>query len=491
MNKNIFSHTRRILIFLSFFFLIHDVVLAEQGQTGIYALTLDQATRLAIMNNMDIQIATYDLEVAKTYSLEARSIYDTFLSAQAGYQKNKERVNSAFSANKSLTNHYQVSLSKALPTGTTVTVDQTHERSWSDSAYVPESPSYDSAIGLTIEQDLGKNFFGLQDRGSIRIADINADNFRYSSLDKIERSIVQVQEAYWDLLLKQQNLQTKQDVLAQAFDLFDLNQRKIKDRLIESPELLASQASYEQKKIDVAIAENQLSVAQNVLKFLLLIDGDITVIAKDSFLLSQVNEDLQSSLAVAFDYRRDYQQARNFIKLKGILLSMNKNNIWPDINVRASLIRNGLGGDFYESSENITRQDNPNFLAQVKVSFPLENRSARALLSRANLENAQALLELKWLERRIMTSIADQVRTCNILKEQARSQSMVADLEFKKYQELKKIFLHGRSDMDTLIRYQTQASSAHEQADLMAFRYQLALIHLRVLEGSLLNTYWP
>jgi len=454
-------------------------------------LSLEEVSRLALENNFDIQIAKFDAKIARTRNQEAVSLYDTYLNAQVDYHKNKSKSSSAFAGNKTITNDYNIGVSKKLPTGTTVTVDQTNNRTWSDSAYVTTNPSHDSSLGLTIDQELGKNFFGIQDRGNIKITQLDVQNSEYVSLDKIEKSLFDVQVAYWDVALAQEILRIENEVLAQAKKLYDTNQKKINDGLIEQPEFIASETNYKQKLIDVSIAKNTLETKKNILKILLNISDDMSdVLPSQELSIQDKQETLEKSLRKAFSQRRDYSQALNTIKMKKINLSMKNNNAWPEINLKASMVRNGLGDHFKQSVTNITQENNPDFLASLSVSFPLENRSAKAQLKKAEYEKAQALLSLKLLERTIMISIVDQVRECNILRENAKGQKEIADLETKKFFELQKIFNYGRSDIDTLIRYQREASLAHQKAALAAFNYHVTLIKLRLAEGDLLTEYW-
>ncbi|MFT7538970.1 MAG: outer membrane protein TolC, partial [Lysobacterales bacterium] len=66
----------------------------------------------------------------------------------------------------------------------------------------------------------------------------------------------------------------------------------------------------------------------------------------------------------------------------------------------------------------------------------------------------------------------------------------VADLQEKKVREEEKRFSKGRSNTDTLIRFQEdmiQARLSKAQAD---YAYHVALVNLNKEEGSLLKEYW-
>ena len=66
----------------------------------------------------------------------------------------------------------------------------------------------------------------------------------------------------------------------------------------------------------------------------------------------------------------------------------------------------------------------------------------------------------------------------------------IADLQDQKLKEEEKRFKRGRSDTDTIIRFQEDLNQARLLAAEAKFLYQEELINLRQAEGSLLNEYW-
>ncbi|MDD3375282.1 MAG: TolC family protein [Candidatus Omnitrophica bacterium] len=469
-----------------------DRIVADSLSLGKpYVLSLDEVSQIALRNNFDIQIARYDAEIAKTKKGEAQSIYDTVLTAEAAYRKDKSAKTSSFSGSRSVTNDYDVGINKKLPTGTTLSLDQTNNRTWTDSSYVTTNPSHDSSLGFTVSQDLGRNFFGIQDRGDIKVTQIDIQNLQYVSLGKIEQSLSDVQIDFWGLVLALDFVKIEKDMLVQAERLYLINKEKLADGLVEQPDFLASEANYKQRVADVWVAENSAKTRMNALKLGLNLTQDMSDIMPANDLILQEQESrIETSLINAFEHRRDYRQALNDVRMRNIKLSMKKNNAWPEINLSASMARNGLGDNFKESIENISREDHPDFLALLKVSVPLENRKAKSQLKKAELEKAQALVALKMTERTIMINVVDQVRLCNTLFAKAKQQKEIAELQSKKLQEQEKIFSYGRSDVDTIIRYQQDALVAEKQASQSLFDYQASLIDLKVQEGVLLQQYW-
>ena len=138
----------------------------------------------------------------------------------------------------------------------------------------------------------------------------------------------------------------------------------------------------------------------------------------------------------------------------------------------------------------IIDEDNPEFFTSLSVSVPLENRDAKAKLKQAEFEKAKALLDAKYLERKIAIEIVDQARECEIFYERLVSLKKAADLQTQKAAAQEKIFNQGRSDSDVVIRYQEDALAARVRAVNAFYEYYEALIDLKKKEGSLLVEHW-
>ncbi len=469
-------------------------VSADDGESAVrktYQLSFEETTELALLNNFDIQLTKYDTWIARTDKKVARSIYDTILEAEVKYRNDQSKQSSTLAGTKALDNDYNLGVSKLLPTGTTVSVDMDNNRNWTDSSVSSSPLTHGSTLGVTIEQDLGKNFLGIQDRGDVKVTLVDIENAEYTTLDKIEQSIAEVQKAYWDLVLEIELVKIQEDMVAEARKLYNLNKEKLKDGLVEIPEAIASETNYKSRKNTLILVENRVKAKTNVLKLLLNIEEDIDIEPIESFDLSaNGKEEVLLALSKAFEHRQDYKKAQKTIESKDIKLTMKKNNMWPEINLTATLEQNGLGDHFKHAVTQITEENNPDFYAGLKITFPLENRAAKGELKAAELQKAKALLELKLLERQIAIDITDHVRDCNVFKEIAGNSQEIASLQAQKLEGEVKRFGYGRSDTDTVIRFQEDLVLARSVVAEAIRRYQGALVDLRKKEGTLLKKYF-
>jgi outer membrane protein TolC len=281
-------------------------------------------------------------------------------------------------------------------------------------------------------------------------------------------------------------------MLTQAQQLYELNVEKSKDGLVEAPEVIASEANYQERLNDLRIAQNELTTKNNILKLLLNVtDNATTLVPVESFDLLPEQKTLDDSLKEAFDHRRDYQQAMNDIKAKNIQLSINQNNIWPEINLTASFARNGISRHSFRTAvEKISDEDNPDLFLGVTFNVPIENKEAKAELKKAELEKAKALVAIKLVERTIATEIINQLQTCRVFQEVAANTQRVAELEAQKLGGETKRFQQGRSTTDTIIRFQEDVLESRWASARAMFDYQVSLIELQKKQGTLLRRYW-
>ncbi len=461
------------------------------AESPMVRLSVDDVTRIALDNNFDIQLAKYDAWIKATDGMKSESIFDTIFNAEVSYREDESARATTFSGTRTVENDYNIGFAKKLPSGTSLNLAMTNARDVTNSTFSTSPVTRESTLELSVVQAMGKNFLGMQDRGTIKLTEIDIENSEFTSLDKLEATVAEVQQAYWDLVLQAERVEIERDMVEQAKKLYDLHQKQLKDGLVEIPDAIASEANYQRTLNRLTLAQNTYQRKLNVVKLLLnRTDLDVVIEPTDKLQLAGSQTATMESLDLALKNRRDFKQAMNLIKARDIQLSMKKNNLWPEINLTASLARNGLGDSFNDAATKISEEDNPNFFAGLTFEIPLENRSARAELKAAELEKARILLNTKYLERRITIEIVDQVRDCNIFREVAQNEIAISDLQIQKLEEEQKRFNLGRSNTDIIIRFQEDVIQARLSAAEAKYRYQTALIDLKRKESTLLSRYW-
>lgn len=476
------------VVFFWIFFLIftNNEIFAEDEK--ILNLDINQVTELALENNFDIQIYRLDKSISEKDLLKSQSVYDTILGASYKYDEDRLERSSVIMGRRSTEISQAGSLKKKLPTGTILSLDFDHVRQATDSTFSSLNPHHETSAGISILQPLAKNALGIIDRNTIKITGLDVQSSGYTSLNKIELELAQTQRSYWALVLARRHLMLANDMLENTRTLYEANKRNFDMGMVELPEFYAVQADLHQETNAVLIAENSLHNALNLIRYKLNLSDDAIIIPVDDFSAAQITSSFTDVMSTALTNRRDYRIAKNDVKAMRMDVEMKKNALWPQIDLRASLMKNGLDQKFSSSIREITSKDQPRYTIEVVFSFPLEDRHARAEYSQAELEAVKALVNLKKTECLIFVEANDAFIDAKRIYDSVRLSRLSADLEHKKYLGEEDRFNKGRSDTDRLLRYQHDYINAELLYLKSLYEYENSIIVLNVAMNNLLKT---
>jgi len=454
-------------------------------------LSLDDATKLALRNSLDVQIAKFDAYIKQASLGEAESIFDTFLTVEASYDHDKQMDPIVSSANRQTEVFFSAGVEKKLPTGTTVTLDAANSRSNTNSSTVITNPYNEASAQFGVVQQLGRNFFGLADRSQIKITKIDIENSELISLDDIENCLADVQIAYWSFVLKTKELAIAEDMLKQSEQLYNIYKEKYSLGLAERSDFLAVEALMYTRKNEVEVEKLVKETEKNNLLFLIN-NGDFSqnLEAEDVLDCSLEEVSLAESLKDAISHRRDYERIANDLRKNGIEIVVKKNALWPQIDLSATYSRNNIAGNRRKSWEDISQNSNDEVLVKIDIKFPLENREAKSSLEQESINKQRILLELKKVERNILREINNNVSKVNTLIRQVKLFQFTVGLHKEKLAEQIKRVNYGRSNSDILITYEQDLLNARLQLATYYYRYRVSLVELELFKNSLLDKYW-
>ncbi|MFH1460122.1 MAG: TolC family protein [Candidatus Omnitrophota bacterium] len=481
-----------IILVIIFTMRVSSPVFAQPKTGQAVSLSLKETSELALKNNLDIQIAKFDAYINRTALPESESVFDTYLNAYATYLNDQQKTASAFLGTKTVTNVYGVGLTKKTPAGTTLGVELSDSRNFSNSSFTSLSPSHEANVKFTLQQPLGNNFFGLIDRGKIKITRFNIANNDFSTLQRIEEYLAQTQTAYWNLSFAYKQTQIAQKMLEKAETLYKIFQDKQALGLVEAAETCAAEANVQTRQVNLQQAQHQLFAANNELLYLLHEeDLSVQISPTDFFGISKLPPvPLVKILQTAIANRRDYQQAKNNLAAYNIDLKIKENSTWPQIDLNASFAQNGLEASQSTAWDNMSQEDNPELYLGLSVQMSLENRAAAAGREKAQQQKTKALIELKKIEHKIAVEINNAYDQLKNKQQSVQLNKTIVDLQEKKLNFEETRFARGRSNSDTLIRYQDDLLNAQLNFSRANFEYKKAIIDLQLQEGSLLKEYW-
>ena len=290
------------------------------------------------------------------------------------------------------------------------------------------------------------------------------------------------------MALAQEEFRIKKQMFKKAVRLFSQYRWKLKVGLVETGDVLASEANMHIRENELLIALNELKSAEELLKLHLNIKKEMKLIPISSLSDERFNRNFIESLAMAFENRRDYISIKNDIEAKDIKLEMKSNSRFPEIDLRATFTTNGLDSAYYRAMEGVIEDSNPKYYFGIEFKYPLENNSSNSLYEKAALEKTKAILNLQKREREIISDIDNSFRKFSVNRTSISKMERVQNLqEGKLFQEEQK-FKYGRSGSDSLIRYQEDLLNAKLNTQKAYFDYKVSILDLMNAEDSFLKT---
>ncbi|MFC1667141.1 TolC family protein [Candidatus Omnitrophota bacterium] len=459
----------------------------EASNRGTLFISVDNVRLIAINNNLDIKLARLDSKIKGTELSYKEAVFDTILTGEIGYTNDERKQASSIYGSKNITNDYNIGLEKKLKSGTDVTMAFTNKREWTDSSFISLNPYHDSQVEINLTQPIAKNFFGLIDRGDIEIVKREIKNAELDSYIKIENAMILAEKAYWKLVLAREEFKVKKEMLKKSIGLFNQYRKKLKIGLVESGDVLATEANMHVRESDLLMASNELKTAQELLKLRLNIKNDVKLFPVDALSETNLNTTFTESLKAAFKNRRDYISKKNDIGANDMKLKMKSNSRFPEIDLKATFATNGISHKYYHALEGIIEDSNPKYYVGIEFKYPLENNEANSEYEKAQLEKTRAIINLQKTERQIISDVDERFRKCSFNKINISKMRRVENLQKGKLAQEEKRFKYGRSDSDTLIRYQEDLLKATLMTKKSYFNYTASILDLMEAEDTFLK----
>ncbi len=303
--------------------------LQELMRDGKIFLSMDDAVALTLENNLDIGIARYNLNIADTDVLRARSGANTFFGANQGVVQNTpgggvgglggtvgsgtggttaapggigagtnglvsstlgqgvfitsfdpivsgtiqfDRNNLLSSSSFSIpvttqnTNSYNFSYAQGFQTGTNLAVGFSNTRTTTDSPFSSFSPILSSGFQFKLTQHLLQGFGFLPNTRIIRLTKNNREISDVAFRQQIITTVDQIENMYWDLVFAYENVRVKQEELAFSQKTLSDNQRQVQIGTLAPIEVVRAQNTVATDQQSLIQAQTNLDLQQLLMK---------------------------------------------------------------------------------------------------------------------------------------------------------------------------------------------------------------------------------
>jgi outer membrane protein len=460
------------------------------------AMSLADCLQEAMQHNLDMQVQRYNPEIS-LYNLNANyGGYDpTFsFSGQHDYNdsgatfQNGQRI----LGNEINSDNFSSSFNGTLPWGTIYDLGcNVSSTKGTQAGSIPIQNSSGQLGALTLTQPLLKNFWIDQTRLSIRLGKNALQNSEQGVRQQIITSVTAVENAYYELIYAQENIEVQQEALNLAQTQLDQDKQRVQIGTMTPLDEQQDEAQVASSKANLIAAQFEFNKDQNTLKNLLT-DNYIlwhnTLIQPTATLTAMMQLfDLQDSWNKGMTERPDLLQARLNVEKQGIQLKFDYNQLYPSLDLIGSYGYNGSGDNFSGTFNEFDQANTPFWSYGAQFSMPLSNVGARNTYKAGKVTLKQLLLQLKQLEQTVMVEIDNAVKQAQSdyeavdAQREARIHAEAAlDAEQKKYAV-------GKSTTFTVLQLQNTLTTDRANEIRALANYNEDLANLAAEEGSTLE----
>ncbi len=410
---------------------------------GTLDLSLDEAIRMGLENNLDVQVERYSPMIADLDYDAAWGAYDPEFfaeftkrastvptaSALAGGRETRTRSREGFGGLRGVLPFISTEYSGQFDGARRKTTLQ----------FETFSPEYTSGWAVDVSQpvlrDLIWNQPWTQVRSTRLLRDSSAEDFRRAVMDEIQ----QIEDAYWTLIAAAEGLRVANKSLETAAALLEQTKTQYEVGVVSKVEVTEAEAGVSQREVDQIRAENQYRNQQDVLIDLVLgpnLRATSTLELRptdepDDFVPYEV--EVESAVSSAFESRPEYARARRDVEREEVENRFARNQMLPELDGIFRYGETGLSGelnprpnpfpggspraqgDWDQSLDDF--DDSPQYVYGARLSIPFPNTTARANASKSEIELTRSRTTLRRLEQQIIIEVRQAARNLKASQE--------------------------------------------------------------------------
>ena len=387
------------------------------------AMSLEQAVRTAVGNNLAVQIARLQPAITLQDVLTAEAAFDAAFFADADFVRVDEQTTVPVingiplgrPAQRNDSWRFETGVRADLLTGgsASISTELLREDFRTEGVAVSPDPAYRAAVRLGFTQPLLRNFGTDVAQTTIfltrNIQRRAVEDVRINVLDVIE----QTELAYWNLVFAWQDLEIRQWLVDEGIEVRDVLERR-RDFDARPAEHADAVARVEQRQADVIRARRELRAASDALKALindpeLTVGSEAVILPTDVATAEPITYSLADALRTAISNRPEIEQSRLLIGDTIIQQRLAANALLPRLDLFGQVDFTGLE-DSTSSAYSEVGDGFLNLLLGVNFELPIGNRAAEAGVRQARLQRSASLLGYRQSVQQVVLEVKQALR---------------------------------------------------------------------------------
>ena len=487
---------------------------AEQPQTAVRRLSIDEAVAMALEQNVDLQVDRINPQVSDLSISVARSGWTPAFFSNVTNRSQTNPPTDIFGGAATVTNENlssQVGVQQLLPWGgANYTAFWNSGRVTTNNIFSSFNPQLSSTIGFNYTQPLLRNFTIDATRQQVLVSRKNREISEVELQQSISATTRNVKNAYWDLVYAINNYAVQQQSLQLAQQSFRDNRARVEIGTMAPLDIVQAEAEVAQREEAVILAEAAIRRQEDVLRTLVSNPADQPDFwttrlepteSQPTFTPVAIN--VEEAVRNALANRTDLSVSRKRLENNTIAIRYFRNQSMPDVNALVNYSAFGVAGtqfdlsnDFPPTRLNETRRgyggalgdifasDFPTWSFQLQVNYPIGASNAEANLARARLQDSQSRRQLQAGELLVATQIRDLGRNVTTNGQRVESTRAARALAEKRLEAEQKKFTAGMTSAFFVTQAQRDLADARNRELRATIDYLKSMIDFETAQTS-------
>jgi outer membrane protein TolC len=484
-----------------------DATLDALIKDGKLSLSAEDAIRLALENNTDINVERFNPYFTLWGIQQGKAVLNPSVLFSTNINRNVVPAASALQGAPTvfnITTLYNLTVHKPFEPGLDVDVNFNTSRNRTNSIFSSLNPSFTPDMSINFTQHLLKDFGRITRGRVLRIARNNYSISEEAFAASLRDVVTAVLNAYWDVVFNDEDIKVKEASRKLAEIVLDQNKIQAQVGTMAPLDVVQAEAEVAAREEAVVLSQFNKRISEDQLKKLISSRPDPGVIPADIVPTSKPDPpseplpDVKTAIQRAVETRQEIKELLKTQENNKIQVEYTRNQLKPSLDLVAGYSQNGLGGEtilrdysagffnapiigitpggFWDSLDSLFSRRYLGYVLGFTFRIPIGNDDARA-------SSAQAQINYKQGEARIASQrqqIALEVRQAyqNI----AMNQALVRTAEVTvRYQQQR---LQGEQDKYALGATTTR-SIIEAQRDLQDAQSRLLLAKINLIKNRI------
>lgn len=494
-----------------------DAALEGMIRDGKLRLTEEDAIRLALENNVDINVERYNPYFSMWEIHRGRAVLNPSVQVSSNLNRVVTPSSSVLQGGDTLLNlttGYNLLVRKPFGYGTDVEFTFSTLRARSSSFFSSLNPSFTSALGVSFTQHLLRDFGSISRSRPIRIARNNLSSSEEEFVARTSGIVSNVLDTYWELVFAEEDIAVREASKKLAEVVLEQNRIQAEVGTMSQLDVVQAEAEVAARNEQLVVARHNRRITEDSLKKLIssrldpgTIPADIEAVSRPAAPGPPPGDVLQS-IQRALEIRPEVKQLRLELENRKINVEYTRNQLRPALDLVASYSQNGLGGlrilrdfsggftnsrvvgfeegGFWDSLDGLFSRKFIGYTVGLTLRLPIGNDEAKANNAQARISYRQGEEQLQSLRQRI----ALEVREAHDRMEMDQARMEAAEVTVR-YAERR---LRGEQDKYSLgagtTRFILEAQRDLQEAQSRLLRAKIDRIKSRVaLEKAVGDTF--